>query len=285
MNATLRLGKPDDAEACGTICFEAFKSIAEEHNFPSGTPSAQIAVARFAKLLSHPGYYVAVAELNGRVVGSNVLDERSEIAGLGPTTVDPAVQNRMVGRQLMDAVLQRTAERRFPGVRLVQAAHQGRSLSLYTKLGFEVRELLVTLQGPPLALRVPGHIVRQATEDDFQSCNALCRHVHGHDRSGELIDAIRDGTATVVEREERLTGYATEIGYPGHAVGESNMDIKALIASATKFVGPGFLLPARNAELFRWCLENKLRVVQPMTLMSLGLYNAPHGSFLPSVIY
>jgi hypothetical protein len=31
---TLRVGEPEDAETCGPICYEAFKVIAEEHNFP-----------------------------------------------------------------------------------------------------------------------------------------------------------------------------------------------------------------------------------------------------------
>jgi len=37
--------------------------------------------------------------------------------------------------------------------------------------------------------------------------------------------------------------------------------------------------------MLRWCLEQGLRIVMPMTLMSTGLYNEPAGSFLPSVIY
>jgi hypothetical protein len=49
--------------------------------------------------------------------------------------------------------------------------------------------------------------------------------------------------------------------------------------------GPGFLLPTRNADLFRWCLERGLRIVQPMTLMTIGLYNEPQGVFLPSIVY
>ncbi len=50
--------------------------------------------------------------------------------------------------------------------------------------------------------------------------------------------------------------------------------------------GPwGFLLPTRNAALFRWCLEHDLRVVRQMTLMSLGSYQEPAGAFLPSVLY
>ena len=91
MNLTLRLGTPDDADRCGTISYEAFKAIAEHHHFPPDSPSPQVAVANFARRLAHPGYYVVVAELDGRIVGSNVLDERSTIAGAGPTTVDPTV--------------------------------------------------------------------------------------------------------------------------------------------------------------------------------------------------
>jgi hypothetical protein len=113
----------------------------------------------------------------------------------------------------------------------------------------------------------------------------LCRRIHGHDRHGELREAITDSTATVVELGDRLTGYATGLGFPGHAMGESNAELKALIGTALTFVGPGFLLPTRNAELFRWCLSHGLRVVQPMTLMSLGLYNEPRGVFLPSIMY
>jgi predicted N-acetyltransferase YhbS len=285
MNLTLRLGTPDDADRCGTICYEAFKAIAEHHHFPPDFPSPTVAAAIFVSRLSHACYYVLVAELDGRIVGSNVLDERSTVAGVGPITVDPTVQNRMIGRQLMQAALQRVAERHYPGVRLVQAAYHSRSLCLYTTLGFEVREPLVNLQGPPLAIHMPGYAVRRATEGDLDDCNALCRRIHGHDRSGELLEAIRDGTANVVEHGDRLTGYATVLGFPGHAVGESNADLKALIGAAAEFVGPGFLLPTRNGELFRWCLAHGLRVVQPMTLMSIGLYNEPRGVFLPSIIY
>lgn len=109
--------------------------------------------------------------------------------------------------------------------------------------------------------------------------------VHGHNRGGEVHDAIMRGTATVVEHNGRVTGYATAVGFLGHAVGETNEELKALIGAAPEFLGPGFLLPTRNAELFRWCLERELKVVQPMTLMSIGLYNEPAGAFLASFLY
>ena len=47
----------------------------------------------------------------------------------------------------------------------------------------------------------------------------------------------------------------------------------------------GFLVPTRNASLFRRCLEYGLRVVHPNTLMSMGLYNEPSGAWIPSLLY
>jgi hypothetical protein len=141
------------------------------------------------------------------------------------------------------------------------------------------------MQGNALNITIEGHVVRPAAETDFDAGNHVCQQVHGHDRTGELRDAIARGTASVVEHDGRITGYATIVGFFGHAVGETNADVKALIGAAKEFAGPGFLLPTRNGDLFRWCLTNGLRVTQPMTLMSRGLYNEPVGAFLPSILY
>src|SRR3954451_22470661 len=205
MTVRLRPASPDDAEPAGAICYEAFKTIAERHGFPPDVTSASDTTHLISVLLSRPDIYSIIAEIDGRVVGSNFLWEADPVAGVGPITVDPGVQNRAIGR--------------------------------------------------------------------------------GHDGANALRDAIGEGTATVVEHAGRLTGYATGIGFFGHAVGETTEDLKALIAAASSFSGPGFLLPMRNADLFRWCLEQGLRVVQPMTLMSVGPYQEPQGAFLPSILY
>jgi hypothetical protein len=123
-----------------------------------------------------------------------------------------------------------------------------------------------------------------ATEADAQACNLLCRRGHGFDRGGELRDAIAARTAIVVEHLGRITGYATDIAFFAHAVAETNQDLKALIGAAHAFPGPGFLLPTRNHEVFVWCLENRLRLVMQMTLMTRGLYNEPSCAWLPSIL-
>ena len=236
-------------------------------------------------LFSHPEFYCVVAECGGRIVGSNCLDERSRISGLGPVSVDPAVQNRGVGRALMSAMLDRVRQKDASGVRLLQATFHNRSLSLYAKLGFDVREPMSVMQGEPTTTTVEGCTVRPATTADLDCCNHLCEQVHGHNRAGELRDGISQGTALVVERHGRITAYASGFGYFGYAVAEANLDLQALIRAAKNVSGPGILVPTRNAELFRWCLENGLRVLQPMTLMTIGLYNQPTGPYLPSILY
>jgi len=75
------------------------------------------------------------------------------------------------------------------------------------------------------------------------------------------------------------------LAFFGHATAETNEDMQSLIASAASFGGPGILVPSRNSALLRWCLANGLRVVQPMTLMSSGLYNEPAGAWLPSILF
>ena len=285
MNVTLRPGTAADAERCGEICYNAFKAVADQHNFPPDFPSHEVARGLLDRLLANPGFYSVVAEFDGTIVGSNFVDERSTIAGLGPITVDPAVQNRAVGRQLMQNALDRVKLRAFPGVRLLQAAYHNRSLSLYARLGFVAREPLSTVQGPALGVHIQGYSTRPATELDLVTCNEICAKVHGHDRAGELRNAIKETTATVVEHAGRIVGYSSSIAFFGHAVAETNEGLKALIGAAPAFGGPGFLVPTRNAELFLWCLERGLRVVQPMTLMSIGLYNEPAGAFLPSILY
>jgi predicted N-acetyltransferase YhbS len=285
LDVVLRPGTPDDAEPCGRICYEAFKIISEKHNFPPDFPVPEAAVGLLAMLLSRNDVYSVVAEIDGKVVGSNFMWEQKLIAGIGPITVDPKVQNSTVGRRLMQAVLSRGEKRGFAGIRLVQAAFHNRSLSLYTKLGFDTREPLSLMNGPVLNLKMAGRVVRTANANDREACNALCFRVHGHDRDVEVVDAINEGTARVVEQDGRIVGYTTGINFLGHTVAESNEDLKALIGAVTEFEGPGFLLPTRNSEVFRWCLENGLRVIQPMTLMTKGLYNEPRGAFLPSILY
>ena len=292
----LRPGTIDDADKVGKTIFEAFSAIADKHGFSPDFPSIDAGRRLASSLLSNPRFYSVVAEdtTSGgedkdRVVGSNFLDERSNIvAGVGPLTIDPKYQNRGTGRQLMVNVLERAKNKNFPAVRLLQASYHNRSLALYASLGFEVRESISTMQGKPIQETIPGRSVRAATESDIESCNAICKAVHGHDRNGELQDSINQGSAKVVLHGDKITGYTCGLTFFNHSVGLTNDDLKALISLATdedSYGGPGILIPTGNTQLFRWCLNNRLRLVQQLTLMTIGLYNEPAGFYMPSILY
>jgi predicted N-acetyltransferase YhbS len=294
-NLRLRPGSIDDANEVGKIIYEAFSEIADKHGFPREFPTVDIGINVATLFLSNPEFYSIIAGDTGRttnkIVGSNFLDERSAlVAGVGPITIDPKSQNKGVGRRLMVNVMERARSKNYPAIRLLQASYHNRSLALYTTLGFDVREPISTMQGKPIQAVIPGRTVRVANESDLESCNAVCRAVHGHDRNGELKDSIKQGIAKVVIHDDKITGYTSGLTYFNHSVGFTNDDIKALIASEAttttdSYGGPGILVPTRNAELFRWCLENNLRLVHQLTLMTVGMYNEPAGSYMPSILY
>jgi len=280
----LRTAQPDDIPACGTAMYEAFRNVAEQHNFPPDFPSAEAAGGLLNMMLGAPDFDAFVAEEDGTIAGSIFVSRRSPVGGISVITVDPNVQNRAIGRQLMLHGMESLARQGHTRQQLIQAAYHNRSLCLYAKLGFIACDLLSNMTGDPIREEIPGRTVRQATNSDADACNALCRNVHGFDRAGEVELAIAQGRATVVESDDEISGYTTGVGFIGHAVGESNDDLKALIASVDEFMGPGVLIPTTNGELFRWCLEKGLRVAQQLTLMDTAPTGPPNGAYWPSIL-
>jgi predicted N-acetyltransferase YhbS len=278
--------RPEDAEACGRIGFQAHAAVAAAHNVPPEQPSVKFAVGLIRGKLADPQAHGFVAERDGQLVGSIFLNTfpPTPVAVIGPLTVHPEAQGG-VGRRLMGAALEEARRRGIPGVRLVQSPAHLRSLALYVAMGFDVREPLVLMQGDLPSPEAAAAATRPATGADLAACNALCRRVHGLEREHELRRAIGQGVATVAERDARLVGYAAGLGFLGHAVAETTDDLKALIAGASRILGPGFFVPARDGDLLRWLLGAGMRAAWPATLMSLGPYQAPAGAFLPSIAF
>jgi predicted N-acetyltransferase YhbS len=283
---TTRPMRSEDAQECGRIAFEAHQTVSSAHNIPSEQPSVELSIGMMSFKLNDPHAYGFVAERAGTIVGSVFLTSfpPTPVAAIGPLSVHPSHEGT-VGRALMEAALERAREQRFEGVRLVQSPSHIRSLALYTKLGFEVREPLLLMQGAPPDMPIGDRRVRLAVPADVDACNRLCLQVHGLQRELQLRGAIEQHVATVVECAGRVTGYAAGIGLLGHAVAETNDDLMALISQAATYLGPGFFIPTRNGELFRWLLKTGFRGLWPATLMSMGRYQEPAGAFLPAISY
>ncbi|HYE17397.1 MAG TPA: GNAT family N-acetyltransferase [Tepidisphaeraceae bacterium] len=289
MPTTLRPPAPADAPRLGQILHDAFAGIAARHNFPKDIPSAELGAMFAAAMVTTPGVFGVVAEIDGQIVGSNFLDHRDPIAGVGPITVDPAVQAKGVGRQLMQAVLD--AGRDAAGIRLVQDAFNTVSLPLYASLGFDVREPLALLAGKPKDKPAPAAEVRPMTAADLPACAALCEQIYGTSRANELSGALASPMTRpfVLLRNGRLAAYLTAPTFwiLNHGVAHSEQDLTDLLLGVATTVSEpiSLLLPIRQATLFRWALAQGLRVVKPMNLMAIGPYRDPTGAWFPSVVY
>jgi predicted N-acetyltransferase YhbS len=281
---SVRPMRPEDAEPCGRIGFEAHSAVAAAHSVPSEQPSIEFAVGMLATLLADPVARGFVAERDRRVLGSIFLHSLPPVAVIGPLTVHPEAQGG-VGRRLMGAALEEAHRRGIARVRLVQSPAHLRSLALYLKVGFDVQEPLVLMHGDLPPPEVGATSVRPTTEADIAACNAVCRRVHGLEREHELRRAVQQGVATVAERDGKVVGYTTGLGFLGYAAAGGTDDLKALIAGASQILGPGFFVPTRNGDLMRWLLGAGMRAVWPATLMSRGPYQPPEGAFLPSIAF
>jgi len=168
MSLSVRPATPADTHAAAQIIKNAFDGIAEAHNFPLDFVSLEMAIGFAESFMNHPKVYGVVAEIDGKIVGSNFLDERNVIGAVGPISVDPKAQARGVGRRLMQAVIERG--KNAPGIRLVQDAFNTRSMSLYTSLGFDVKEPLALMMGRPLSGDLAaGAQVRPMREEESTS--------------------------------------------------------------------------------------------------------------------
>jgi hypothetical protein len=189
----------------------------------------------------------------------------------------------------MQAVIERGAS--GAGIRLLQDSFNTGSLALYASLGFEVTDPVVVMGGTPRGGAVEGFDVRPLTEADVDAAAELAYRVHGFERTNELRDAMEVPVLSpfVAIRDGRIRAYATTLTFcpAAYAVAETEDDMRALIlgALAQEEEPASFLLPTRQAGLFRWCLEEGLRIVKPMTYMAIGEYREPVGCWIPSVLY
>jgi ribosomal protein S18 acetylase RimI-like enzyme len=269
----------------GRICFEAFKDVQEEHQFPLDFPNIAVARKVIGMLVQRQDFYSVAALVDGEVVGSNFLSLMDPVAGVGPITVDLAFQGQGIGRTLMIDVIEYARRNNIKSVRLHQDAFNVASLSLYASLGFEVKTSLALMQARP-AIEADGS-ARPITEADLPAIEELSTRIYKASRRNEVAAAIRFGFSPLLrERQGRISGYIIP-GVFGHGVAETEEDVLTLIGEAARRLHPEvafFFCPLSEASLYRKVLKAGCRAIKVGNYMALGPYDPPDEVWLPSVL-
>jgi GNAT superfamily N-acetyltransferase len=278
--------QPQHIRELARICFEAFTGLHDHHRVPRDFPVPDIAEKLIGLVISRPDIYGVAAQINGRLVGSNFLSLMDEVSGVGPITIDPVAQGKGIGRGLMTDVLNHARQQGIQQVRLVQEAINTVSSTLYTSLGFEIREPLGAMSiGPALAA---DPTIREATENDLSELDALTRKFFKTSRLTELREWPKIGFPLFArERDGKLRGYFIP-GKLGHGVAETIEDTLALLGEAGRRLPPEiatYLLPMRNSQFYRAALQAGHHLNKVLTYMTLGPYTPPEAVWMPSYFY
>jgi len=160
---------------------------------------------RIAHFLTHDPGGSWVAELDGNVVGVALALKRQGLWGLSLLVVDPNVQSRGMGRQLLDAALT-YADPHMPGV--ILSSSDPRAMHRYASAGFNLYPQ-IRATGRPTSSRLqrPELPVRDGTPGDFLLADAVDIVVRGAPRGPdhELLASV--GSMFVVDAGDRR-GYA-----------------------------------------------------------------------------
>lgn len=128
---------------------------------------------------------VFVAELDGRIVGSNVVTIWGRFGWFGPLTVHPDHWNHGVARALLDVSMERFAARGTTTEALYTFASSPKHVGLYQRYGFWPRRLTALLTRAPAAQ--PAAIFRRLSALDPAARAATLREL------AAITGAIRDG--------------------------------------------------------------------------------------------
>jgi ribosomal protein S18 acetylase RimI-like enzyme len=278
--------QPAHIAALGCICFEAFGHLHDLHRVPRDFPQRVEAEKAISLFTLRPEFFGVAAEVEGRLAGANFLSTMDKVGGIGPITVAPGYQGLGIGRGLMERVLEHAHHKRMREVRLVQEAVNTTSLSLYSSLGFAVREPLGNMIIQPAA--VSDSSIRLAQPGDLPRLGELGERLYGVNRSRELaLWLSMDLKVLVRERRGQIRGYFMP-GKLGHGAANAIEDMLALIGEAGRLVpaeSASFLCPLRNSELLRSALLSGHRLQKVLNYMTQGKYRPPEGVWTPSYGY
>lgn len=283
MSIELRQAQASDVPELGRICYEAFKDIFDRHGFPTDFPTVEFAQQIIGLLVQQEDVYNVAAFEGDAPKGSNHINMWGEVAGVGPVSVDLGAQGQGIGRRIMEDGIAHARNQGYEMIRLCQDSFNMQSLALYASLGFETKEPIAYLQ---LADSQPvDPAFRPATKDDLDAMDELCRAVYRVSRKAECAALMEVGFPAFVLDRGHIAGYLLGLAI-GHGVAETDDDMLALLAGVGASIPDAHsFVPLPSGALYRRALAAGHRNQKVMNIMALGPYEAPQGSYCPSVMF
>lgn len=287
MDVRVRPMRPEDLDEVAAVTFAAFLTVELRHGHDPAFRSVHAARNLCGAYLRYPESRPFVAEADGRVVGAAFLHPRGATAGVGPVAVDPAVQGAGVGRKLMERLLREAGPK--TSVRLVQAAFNRSSFSLYTRLGFQVRDALATVvSGERLEVPAPAGPVTAVGGAGLEPVARFDEAATGIRRAGDLSFLTHAGTTYVAGDPAAPDGYLCRLStgdthYLGPAAARNEATLRDLMAAALRDATEGTAVarvPARHHALLAGVLAWGLRVGTVGTYMVRGPWREPEAAWL-----
>lgn len=302
----IRPGLDEDIEIAARIIEDAFYGFYETHRqeIPFHVdPDMDVptAILQFKKNKPDVEFLVAVrtdGEGNElEVIGSNAIDLRDHVAGVGVLSVRPDTQSRGTGKALMKAVMDiGDKEATSKAMCLMVDAFNFRGFALYSSLGFETVEFCTMVDGfvPDYeeervlkSAEASGVTVRRMSTGDVQNCDDLFLRTFGVSRINGIRDSPAatgdDGFALVATRvnssgDDVVVGYMTAPTTSGHWIAENEDIMKVLIASSSRIQKSHkrpspislHMISNRDPALFRWALKSGLQVKGTFVWMRRG---------------
>jgi ribosomal protein S18 acetylase RimI-like enzyme len=196
-----------DLERVGEILFEAFSAGASRYGYASRVNSVQEGIAWAWAIFRHHPREILTAEVEDRVVGICCLNMRGVHGGVGPVAVDPSFHGKGIGRQLMDALLERAGD--LQSVRLFQETFNPASFSLYCSLGFRPVEKLLDLfvdMEKRMKMELCSN-VHESKEQDLDEIFIYDNTRSRFDRRPDLAYYLKWGKVFVYRSHSRILGY------------------------------------------------------------------------------
>lgn len=175
-----------------------------------------------------------VAEIEGKVVGSNYLTQWGSFGFFGPLTVLPEFWDKGVARALLSPTVARFEELGVREAALFTFSHSPKHISLYQKFGFWPGSLTALLAAPAAPAILAGAIhISQLPEAERLAARAACRALTGAIYPGldvsleiEAIAGQQLGETVLLRGPGGLDAFACCHCGPGTEAGNDSVYIK-----------------------------------------------------------